>query len=428
MKKLFYVLAFIMCIAVFAACADSQTTDTAVEADTYYEEVQEPVQEPEQAPEEVYEAEEIEEIEYEDELEEMEVEEEETQQALATAPADLSDDIYSFSFSLNGEIFSLPFPFSEIEDAGWSGDDIADGRLDPGRHTLSNQLRNGEQIVFVSLVNTTENVLPFNETNIGRINKDDFDARRGAELVFPGNITIGSTIDEVIAAHGEPSETRSTDASTTLVYSRSLQSSVTFRVDNETNQVTSLRMENLVEREALPEFEGDMPDIVLSYEPPTALGDDWRSFTVRFDGDLYRLPAPVATFVENGWIIESDPNEIIPAQSSRVGISLRKGNQVMRTTVYNYDDIAQPITHTFVTIVQFSQSGAVLPIELPGGITENSTATDVLEAFGEPSRTSESTTWRTYSFGSLFEGLEVTLREDDTIQTLQVRNEPRRLN
>ncbi|MCL1989694.1 MAG: hypothetical protein FWG67_02270 [Defluviitaleaceae bacterium] len=160
-----------------------------------------------------------------------------------------------------------------------------------------------------------------------------------------------------------------------------------------------------------------------------AIGDSWRSFVVRFDGDVYQLPAAVTTFSENGWVIEDDATEMVNTQSAKTGVRLRKRDQVMRTTVRNYDDEVQPIAHTFVTSITFSHHDAILPIELPGGITEHSTLDEVLRVFGEPDRIEKSATFTFYTFGRMWEQVNITFNhEKDYIHAISIEYAPRRLN
>ena len=380
--------------------------------------------------------EEIEEIEENGE-EEEEIEEEIVEEAEPTGDlptnTDLSDDLYSFSFSINGDVYILPFEFSELGELGWDSDrdDLDELTLNPNQHTLGTELQNGDHLIRVAFVNTTENVLPLRESYVGSITIEERHANSGIELILPGGITFGSTMDEIIAVHGEPSEARGTDSSTFLVYDVGSRSNIEFRFDAE-DQMTRIQMTNYFAREVSEEFEGDLPEVVQNYETPTDLGDDWESFIVRFDGDLYQIPAPVVVFVENGWIIDDDPNELIAAQSSNVRVTLRKGNQVMQTTVHNFADEAQPIAHGFVTKIEFSHRGAVLPIELPGGITEDSSREEVYAAFGEPHDISEASTSISYTYSAASSALDrvrITFDiETGEIRSIEVQNRPRSLD
>lgn len=375
-----------------------------------------------------------EEPETEEEPEDEEEEEEEEREAVdVDAPDGLSDDLYSFMFSLNGDIYSLPFSFEELEQNGWDGDDLDENTLNPNQVSFSSSITNGDYNMNIAFINLTENVLPFRECNVGRVTFDLWAYERGpgTELIFPGGITIGTAYEDVIATHGEPSDRRETDTFITLTYSPRVYERIEFRIDQETKLVDSLTMQNYEEREAAPEFEGDLPDSVLAYEEPTDLGDNWRDFIVKLDGDLYQLPAPVAAFIDNGWVIEGDPNEMINARSTNVSTRLRLGNQTMRVLIHNYDDMAQPISNGFVTSVEFSHHFAVLPIELPGGITEDSTIEEVIAAFGEPNREpEESSSFATYRFGpNLREEVTVVIDvETDTIHSIRLEHSPRDLD
>lgn len=45
----------------------------------------------------------------------------------------------------------------------------------------------------------------------------------------------------------------------------------------------------------------EVPEIRTNYQTPAALGSDFMDPEVEFMGNLYRLPAPVSAFLDNGW-------------------------------------------------------------------------------------------------------------------------------
>jgi len=424
MKKIAQLLLLVLCATMlavsFAACTSSEAEPEAPAI-----QAQEPQPEPEVEPELAYEPEEP--------VYEPEQEPETTPEATpvaTTSPDTLSDDLYSFMFSLNGDIFTLPFAFTNLADKGWTGQNLDVDTLRPNQFSISGPIENNGQVFNVSFINTTQNVLTFEESNIGRIFFNERDAQSGTEIIIPGGITIGSSMEEIIAAHGEPSDRRENSFEYVLEYSLGTYTTITLRVNRESGQVAEIQLSNFIAREAAPEFEGNVPAAILAYQAPTSLGDDWQSFIVRLDGDLYQLPAPISSFIANGWAFVDDPNEMVAAQSTNVRATIRRGNQVMRIHIHNYDDAEQPIAHTFVTRIEFSHHFAVLPIELPGGITENSTLDEILAAFGEPRRTEEGSMFNVYEFGSgMWEQISISIRnETETIHSIAVINSPRSLN
>jgi len=128
----------------------------------------------------------------------------------SSRPEELSDDLDSPMFSLDGVIYTLPVNFSELEVNGWSVYDPRDrGAIDshnlmPGRVFPGAELVAGDQNIAVLFANLYKGASrPLSESHI-----TDVFALYGmhnAQLIFPGDIMIGSTYEDVIAAHGEPS-------------------------------------------------------------------------------------------------------------------------------------------------------------------------------------------------------------------------------
>jgi len=423
MKKLLVIITMLLSIGLMVACADNQAH---YENGEPYATATDPTPEPvPPTPEPTYEPEE----EQDDELEEPEDVAEPT---ISETSSDLSDDLFSFTLQLNGVIYTLPFPYADIVANGWEWDNPREVALNPNQRGPVKLMRSGDNTIMLSTANTSQDVVETEDSNVGVIELDSFNAPRGAELIFPGGITIGTPYEEVLAIHGEPSERRQAgeDAlSKGLIYSVDAYATVRINICRETYLVNGLRMENVFAREALPAFEGDLPLAVLAYVAPTDLGDSWDTFYVRLAGELYSIPAPVQAFVDNGWIIEGDPNEMIPANTSMSLMRLRHGNQVMRINVNNYDNQAQPLSHSFVTRVEFSHTGAVLPIEIPGGITENSTLDDVFDALGEPNNDADNNNFRTLTYGSIWRQVVITfLIDSGDLHSIVVEHAPRDLN
>ncbi|MCL2828452.1 MAG: DUF4366 domain-containing protein [Oscillospiraceae bacterium] len=330
---------------------------------------------------------------------------------IAPAPEGLSDDMFSFMFSLNGVLYTLSTPFSELAADGWEGEDLDEVIVAPRTRSRGTDLRNGDQTIRVTFFNPTEEELPLSESVVRYIST--MEAWHGRiPLVFPQNITMGSTYEEVLAAYGEPDSYTDHAPLRTLSYSaEGISLSVT--VDLETNLVVGLSMrDNRTEqRVEIPQFAADdFPISVRNYEAPTSLSDDLNSFIVKIDGDLYRLPAPMEAFVENGWYF-SDPGMHIGPTARGSGIGITRGDALIRTRLRNYDEEIRPLAHTFVVSVDldFSNPDNSFSIELPGGITEDSTMEEVIAVLGQPVDIEEYRGRRTYYFGQEYAGIAFTV-------------------
>ncbi len=86
--------------------------------------------------------------------------------------------------------------------------------------------------------------------------------------------------------------------------------------------------------------------------------------------DSYNKKNGTTISIAKGIAIGSTYEEVIAAKSSAVGVELRKDNQVLRTQIENYSDKGETLKNCFATYVEYYNNGAVIPIELPKGITE----------------------------------------------------------
>jgi len=155
---------------------------------------------------------------------------------------ELSDDLDSLMFGLGGVVYTLPVHFSELEANGWS---IYDKRedlqsttymLEPGHRGFWWILTDGDRFVEVNFINFSEEVLPVSESYIADVSTSQ--PIVGEQPIFPGNITIGSTYEDVLAKYGEPCEKieRASDEFHRLSYYKDYLH-VSIRVCNQTNRV-----------------------------------------------------------------------------------------------------------------------------------------------------------------------------------------------
>ena len=454
MRKLISKFTFLLCIAILSfslvACS-GEDPETTCEKIDYYPEIVEveavPINEDDNnqddvsddtsetdSPELTQEPEQYEELSTEpDPLAQPEPEPEQVPATSATGASAVSDDIFAFSAKLNGIVYELPFPVSDLIADGWVLETRrgAPETIDPNRH-ISKHLTSRHYSIFVYVLNRTYNVIPIEEGEVIGVALYSFGTPTGANFMISGNLEIGTHYDNIIAAHGEPTHRGTGTTLTRLYYAIGTWDHVRITIDNQTQQVVDLRVQNFTAREASTPITlavENLPEVVAAYVPPTGFGDSWRDFVVRYGGALYQLPAPVAEFVANGWIIESDPEQMIPARSMQPGIELRLGNQTLRAVVRNYDEVARPIKHGHVTTVQFFRGRVNIPIELIGGVTENSAIEDVIEALGEPTGISEGPNFNVYSYIRGISGrIEIGVENaTGAITRIDVRNEPTRL-
>lgn len=185
-------------------------------------------------------------IELEDEESQDEEPEEEEEVILPVASPDLSSDWSSYQYELNGVIYTLPTPYAELEANGWTPDknvDLTD-TLNKSQYTIgSARLWNGNDEISVTFYNPGDEELPFSECYIGGIKL--FETSRGKTvLIFPGNVTMGSLLEDVESLYGEPMS-KEEGSSIRLKYERGNYNYVGVDFNPETEKATYLGMFNL---------------------------------------------------------------------------------------------------------------------------------------------------------------------------------------
>ena len=125
----------------------------------------------------------------------------------------------------------------------------------------------------------------------------------------------------------------------------------------------------------------------------------WRN--VKYENGLYTLPVPFSVLEQDGWVIDSAPTDIISAKDTSFGFVLRKGNQTLRTALYNEFNKATSPENCLVTTIISDDFNSKFEIELPKGIKIGSTKKEVEDAYSSLSPIiGESTNYITYTYRS----------------------------
>ena len=348
------------------------------------------------------------------------------------SPLTLSDDPYSFTLELDGKVYALPAPFEEFAADGWeiqyeyvTGG--ADKKIKSDEMTTAIAQKSGYQ-VYLSLVNDDVDARLLPECQVFAVKLYDTYNHNVVSLVFPGGVTMGTSKKELVRLYGEPSGTLDLNTATILEYSLAIFASLELTVENKTGLITALEMSNKTRWEASEPYQGKAPKEVLNYKAPTALGKSWDSGIVRFDGDLYQMPIPISALVDNGWIIVTDPNQMVSAGDTYYPFIIRRGNQSLSTNITNYADTQQPAKYCFITSLDVGGYKGDFPFELSGGLSLKSSVDDFLKACGKPRYQGEGKHPDYYSWGDYPNDLSIYIDKDTgAVSSIRVIFNPRSL-
>ena len=309
---------------------------------------------------------------------------------------ELGDDIYSFSMEFDGQTMKFPMTYQEFTDMGWelSSSEDPDTKVSTNSYGMLT-FNKGASSVYADVINLGINEVGLEDCLIGGISVDgSYDVDLTAVSVkLPGDIELGkATLDDIKAAYGEPSDTYEGDLYTKLTYEKDSYQEVELSVFKDDNTLKEVDMKNFEEPEDYDKgtVSDEVPDIVTSYETPTALGDDMMDTAVEYMGDLYSLPAPVSAFTANGWEIQDAEDTPYVEGGGIAFIDMMKNNQSIHFSVYNETENATALENCFVRELSFATyDPESIAMKLSGDITLGADKAELIKMADEKGYISE---------------------------------------
>ena len=309
---------------------------------------------------------------------------------------ELGDDIYSFSMKFDGQTMKFPMTYQEFTDMGWelSSSEDPDTKVSTNSYGMLT-FNKGASSVYADVINLGINEVGLEDCLIGGISVDgSYDVDLTAVSVkLPGDIELGkATLDDIKAAYGEPSDTYEGDLYTKLTYEKDSYQEVELSVFKDDNTLKEVDMRNFEEPEDYDKgtVSDEVPDIVTSYETPTALGDDMMDTAVEYMGDLYSLPAPVSAFTANGWEIQDAEDTPYVEGGGIAFIDMMKNNQSIHFSVYNETENATALENCFVRELSFATyDPESIAMKLSGDITLGADKAELIKMADEKGYISE---------------------------------------
>lgn len=234
----------------------------------------------------------------------------------------MSDELFDFTFTLEGVVYKLPCRYEDLTGNGWtisSDGTSSDKKIAGQEYELFTMSKDGRKITVYSY-NFSGNVKMVKECPIGGI---ECCASNNVDLTIAKGITVNSTSEEIKNAFGTPGDTYIGDEYEKITYyvqKNSYYNSVEFYCYAD-GKYSSLRLKNFVETsDANTDTNKEKPDYLGEYKAPDSMGADLKSAVVKVEGDLYQLPAPVSAFTDNGWKIVQQSGDVVAGGSDYIRV------------------------------------------------------------------------------------------------------------
>ena len=141
----------------------------------------------------------------------------------SSASAELSDDIYSFQIKINSDIYTFPMSFDDLISIGWEYLSDASAELEPNNYSSTERFKLGDLEAYITMANLGINTEPISGCTVAGISIDSFQMNGITDVTIelPGGIRYGvSTLDDITAAYGTPSDTYEGDLYTKVSYEK----------------------------------------------------------------------------------------------------------------------------------------------------------------------------------------------------------------
>lgn len=285
--------------------------------------------------------------------------------------------------------------------------------------------KDGKEL-FLNVYNGGTSVKKFSDCKVGTINCM-FSSENDITINLPQKLSVTNktTLEDVTHKFGDPTEQFTNEEGTWLRYRKDVHAYYEFIFDIEENKLIKLCVENWVaEQEEVVNEENDL-SFLSDYVAPDALTDNYSDYIFRLEGDLYQFPAPVKSFLDNGWEIVTQPESVSGGGTVTAGLKMKKGENELTFSLKNFANNAVEIQDAMVIGVFIDSTFLEdIDFELSGGITIGMSISD----FEAKSFASEFTTGTAvlgdieYSYFHPSNRIYLTFKDDVLISTNFLKN------
>ena len=311
---------------------------------------------------------------------------------------EMSDELFDYTVSIEGTVYQFPCQYQVFVDDGWtiSSSDVRDTTKILAEDYVFFQMANNGKVIWLYSYNMSGNSKQLKDCFVGGI---QFDAYNKAEVKLAKDICLTSTIEEVLEAFGTPNDRYDGENSISLTYSQdnSVHNSVKFTFYKDTEMgYNDISVKNFLATEAdKTQTNTDVPEFLSEYQVPTALEDNITSCVVKIGGDLYRLPAPVSAFTDNGWTISSKPDKVLSGKKE--GIEITRDGVTLYVHINNLSDYQTIVENCVISKVRVDSEDGI-DMELSGNMKLGTTRAEVESAVTEDFSTYSGSNYDSWSY------------------------------
>lgn len=320
----------------------------------------------------------------EDEDPQDDLEEELPGETLPEYDVELPQNLSSYTLAIWGGNYKLPVKYEEFEEKGWVYDGADDTVVGPESYLENERFVLEENVLYVDLMNPDAEEKSVRDCVVAGIHVDTRkEEEQGIHVNLPGDIVLNQSMEEEVQkAYGSPVDRYEEKGSVTFTYEYGSNRSAKLVFDAETGVLISVDIQNFRTDKKADENMGTGWE---AYEAPEQMGTFFSDYIVEYGEALYRLPAPVSAFIENGWKINEDESDFTVEGGQYGYVSIEKDGQKLYASIQNPTAEDCGVQNCLVTTLLGDMDTTRVPLTAAGGVTLGMSEEAFLLCAGEQS-------------------------------------------
>ena len=332
---------------------------------------------------------------------------------------EISDELFDYTFELDGVIYQLPMSYQNFVDSGWElirGEDEEE-KLNGYSYYSVRFVRNNKTM-YVDIVNMGGHARAIKDCVIGSVTIYEDTAE---SFTMSKGITFACTTDDIEDAFGIPDSS----SSSSVTYREDDYKKVAFNFYNGVlSGVTFYCYESI--GDDITVVSEERPEYLADYVAPKELGTDMTVPMFELDDVVYQLPCPLSEFINNGWKIASKSvNSLGAGNHLGSAIEIKKDGVKLDVGLINFSDFEVYIENCAVYDISIStydlKNVANDYAKLPNEITFYSSDEDISSVCKEFEVT-DSTYSKSYTYQDYYYTKRISIYKDNFSQSFSVQN------
>ena len=190
-------------------------------------------------------------------------------EAVDSGSSELSDDLYSFQLKINSDVYSFPMSYDDFLALGWTYKDDETMEIQPNSYSPSERFSLDDLEIYATVVNLGINTEPVTKCTIAGISVDSFQMADATDVTIelPGGIQYGvSTLDDITAAYGTPSDTYEGDLYTKVTYEKDYYQDVELYENHVYTSISTEELEMAIKLEDQEKVQKEVEKLVTQLE------------------------------------------------------------------------------------------------------------------------------------------------------------------